>query len=89
MSHILPNFLQVHCSSINLFYSEIGIIQFGAPTLKICPEQSRLLYFQNITRIFPKKELHFDEFLGLMGSKFEYTYFNEIFSPRILVYPKI
>ena len=64
MSHILPNFLQVHCSPINLFHSEIRIIQFGALKLKICLKQSELLDFQNITRIFPKIELHFDEFLG-------------------------
>ena len=89
MSHILPNFLQVHCSPINLFYSEIGIIQFGALKLKICSKQPGLLYFQNITRIWPKIELHFDEFQGPIGSKFEYTYFKDICSPRSLVYPKI
>ena len=57
----------------------IGIIQFGASKLKICPKKSELIYFQNITRNFLQIELHFDEFLGTMGSKFEYTYSNEIF----------
>ena len=89
MSHILPNFLQVHCSPINIFYSEVGIIQFGALKLKICSKQPGLLYFQNITRICLKIELYFDEFLGPMGSKFEYIYFKEICSPRSLVYIKI
>ena len=89
MSHILPNFLQVHCSPINLFYSEVGIIQFRALKLKICSKQLGLLYFQNITRICLKIELYFDEFLGLMESKFEYIYFKEICSPRSLVYLKI
>ena len=89
MSHILPNFLQVYCSPINLFYSDIGIIQFGALKVKICSKQPGLHYFQNITRICPKIDLHFDEFLGLMGFKFEYTYFKEIYSPRSLVNPEI
>ena len=80
MSHILPNFLQVHCSSINLFYSEIGIIQFGVPKLQICPKHPVLFYFQHRTRICPKIKLILDEFLGGMGSKFEYTYFREICS---------
>ena len=31
-------------------------------------------------------KLYFDEFIGQMGSKFEYTYFKEICFPRILVY---
>ena len=74
---------------MSLFSVEIGIIQFGVPKFKICPKQPALLYFQNITRICPKIELHFDEFLGPMGSKFEYTYFKEIFFPRSLVYLKI
>ena len=76
------NFLQVHYSPINLFYSEIGIIKFGALKLNICSKQPGLLYFQNRTRICSKIELHFDEFLGPMGSKFEYTYFKDICSPR-------
>ena len=89
MSHILPNFLKVYCSPINLFYLEIGIIQFGALKLKICSKQPGQLYFQNITKICPKIELHYDEFLGPMGSGFEYTYFEEICSPKSLVYVKI
>ena len=89
MSHILPNFLQVNCSSINLFYSKIGIIQFGAPKIQICLKHPGLFYFQHITRICSKPELHFNEFLGQMRSKFEYTYFKEICFPRSLVDPKI
>ena len=89
MIHILPNFLKVHCFSINIFYSEIGIIQFGALKVKICSKQLELLYFQDRTRICLKIELHFDEFLGPKGSKFEYTYFKELCSPRSLVYPEI
>ena len=64
MNYILPNFLQVHYSSINLFNSKIGIIQFGALKLKICSKQQRLLYFQNITIIFMQTELPLDEFSG-------------------------
>ena len=70
MSHIFPNFLQENDISMSLFLVEIGIIQFGAPKLKICPKQPGLLYFQNKTIICPKTELHFDEFMGSMGSKF-------------------
>ena len=89
MNHIVPKFLQFHCLSINLFYSEIQIIQFGALKLKICPKQPGLLYFQNIARICLKTEFHFIEFLGLIESKFEYTYFKENCSPRNLVYLNI
>ena len=88
MSHILPHFLQENDISMSLFSIEIGIIQFGAPKLKICLKQLGLLYFQHITRICHKTELHFDKFLGPMGSKFEYTYFKEICSPRSLVNQK-
>ena len=77
MSHILPNFLQVYCSSINLFYLEIEIIQFGEPKLQICPKHPGLFYFQHITKIYPKTKLPLDEFLGLMKSKFEYTYLGK------------
>ena len=69
---------------MSLFSVEIGIIQFGAPKLKICPKQQGLLYFQNKTRICLKIELHFDEFLGPMGSKFEYTYFKEFVFLEVL-----
>ena len=75
MSHILPNFLQVRCSSINIFYLEIGIIQFGAPKLKICPKHPIIFSTQNHN--LPKIGLPLDKFLGLMGSKFEYTYLGK------------
>ena len=42
-----------------------------------------------LNRFDPKTEPHFDEFIGSMGSKFGYTYFKEICSPRSPVYPKI
>ena len=42
-----------------------------------------------ILKYFLQIELILDGFLGTMGSKFEYTYFKEICSPRSLVYPKI
>ena len=89
MSYILPSFLQVHCSPINLFYPEIRIISVEALKLKICSKQPGLLYFQNRTRNCPKIELHFAEFQGPMGSKFEYTYFKNVCSPRSLVYLEI
>ena len=89
MIHILPNFLQVHCSSINIFYLEIEIIQFGASKLQICPKHSGIFYFQHRTIICPITELSLDEFIGLMRSKFEYTYFREICSHRSLVYSEI
>ena len=65
-----------HYSSINLFYSEIGIIQFGAPKLQICPKHPKLFYFQHNHNV-PKTGLPLDKFLGLMGSKFEYIYFKK------------
>ena len=82
-------FLQENDIFISLFSVEIGIIQLRAPKLKMCPKQPRLLYFQNKTRNFLQTELPIDEFLGTMGSKFEYTYFKKICSPRSLVYSEI
>ena len=74
---------------MSLFSVEIGIIQFRALKLKICPKQPGLLYFQNITRICLKTELHFDKFLGLMGSKFEYISFKEIRSDDAFFQPEL
>ena len=53
------------------------------------------MFKTNVTTLFskhnqnlPENRASFDEFLGSMGSKFEYTYFKEICSPRSLVYLK-
>ena len=42
-----------------------------------------------IPKYFLQTEVPLHEFLGTMGSKFEYTYFKKICFPRSLVYPKI
>ena len=45
--------------------------------------------YQTEPEFAKKTKPHFELFLGPMGSKFEYTYFKEICSPRSLFSPEI
>ena len=62
------------CITANETAEEEGMSRLAAGKLQICPKHLGLFYFQHRTRICPKTELPLDEFLGLMGSKFEHLF---------------
>ena len=95
LSDSMPLYIYYNCYFYhNLYDHVLNIARISVHVIIIYIAITFIILLQFIysleslyTKYFLQSELPLDEFLGPMGSKFEYNYFKEICFPRSLVYP--